>query len=143
MEKYCYRAKVNCFIVLWQKERKRVLLLRLKYTLPLIWAYVSLKKSRIIQTAVTSFQWKSNLTVKANLITFMSWLCLSSAPSSLNVSRYYVISVIFISFYKTGSEIFNEFQLTISIFSELFANYIYTVCIIKFYESSYESIINY
>lgn len=144
MEKYCYRAKVNCFIVLWQKERKRVLLLRLKYTLPLIWAYVSLKKSRIIQTAVTSFQWKSNLTVKANLITFMSWLCLSSAPSSLNVSRYYVISVIFISFYKTDSEIFKEFQLTISIFSELFANYIYTVCIIrKFYESSYESIINY
>lgn len=71
-------------------------------------------------------------------------LCLSSAPSSLNVSRYYVISVIFISFYKTDSEIFNEFQLTISIFSELFANYIYTVCIIrKFYESSYESIINY
>lgn len=144
MEKYCYRAKVNCFIVLWQKERKRVLLLRLKYTLPLIWAYVSLKKSRIIQTAVISFHWKSNLTVKANLITFMSWLCLSSAPSSLNVSRYYVISVIFISFYKTDSEIFKEFQLTISIFSELFANYIYTVCIIrKFYESSYESIINY
>ena len=73
-KKYCYRAKVNCFIVLWQKEQKRVLLLRLKYTLHLIWAYVSLKKSRIIQTAVISFHWKSNLTVKANLITFMSWL---------------------------------------------------------------------